>query len=518
MHLTLGLHRALQRHPDAVMTICGDRTRTFREVANRVARLAGVLQERGIGASDRVALLALNSDRYSECLLAVPWADAVVVPLNTRWSPSEIDYVLEDSGATAVVIDDAFVNLLPVIRAADRELLVLFAGEGPVPEGSVNLETLIASSSPIPDARRGGDELAGLFYTGGTTGFPKGVMLTHDNLGVSALGGITTEPSFGRLGTCLHAAPMFHLADLFSWNIGVVTGGRHVMIPAFRPDAVLSAIATHRVTSAVFVPTMIRALLDYPGLGEHDTTSMRHVLYGGAPMPRSLLERAMAAFPNAEFVQAYGMTETAGLITMLAAEDHRQGVNLGAAGRVVAHAEACIVDAEGNELPRGETGEVVVRGDHVTPGYWNRPTETASAFCGDWLRTGDAGVMDADGYIEVVDRIKDMIVTGGENVYSAEVEAALCTHPGIAAAAVIGLPDPDWGECVHAVLVARDGISYPDPADIGGHVRSRLAGYKVPRSFEFVEALPMSAAGKVLKRELRAQAAATQSEELSTPH
>jgi acyl-CoA synthetase (AMP-forming)/AMP-acid ligase II len=504
VYLTQGLHRALQQRPEAVMTVFGDRTRTFAEVADRVARLAGALRAHGVAPGDRVAMLALNSDRFSEYLLAVPWADAVLNPVNIRWSPVEIAYSLRDSDTRVLLVDDTFAGVLPALRAAAPDLrTVIHAGDGPTPEGALSYEDLVAGHDPVPDARRGGDALAGLFYTGGTTGSPKGVMLSHANLMVSAMGILATGYLFGPGTRCLHAAPMFHLADLAAWNATTTALGTHVIVPAFEPVAVMEAVAAHGATDALLVPVMIQLLIDHPRITEHDLTSLRSILYGASPIAQGVLERAMKAFPNASFTQAYGMTELSPVATLLSPDDHRRTDRLRAAGQAAPHSEVRIVDPEGGEVPRGTVGEITARGGHVMLGYWNQPEATAAAVREGWMHTGDGGFMDEQGYVFVVDRIKDMIVSGGENVYSAEVESALSRHPAVATCAVIGVPDDEWGERVHAVVVLRPGET-TTAEDLREHAKTLIAGYKAPRSAEFVEALPVSAAGKVLKRELRA--------------
>jgi acyl-CoA synthetase (AMP-forming)/AMP-acid ligase II len=502
MYLTQGLQRGVQQQPDEVMTIFGTRQRTFGEVAGRVSRLAGALRELGVGDGDRVGMLALSSDRYNEYLLAVPWANAVLNPVNFRWSVAEIAYSLHDSGTRVLLVDDQFAAMVPVLREAAPGLAtVIHAGDGPVPDGTLGYEDLVAAASPVPDARRGGDELAGLFYTGGTTGFPKGVMLSHRNLCVSWLGSAASG-YMGRPGArMLHAAPMFHLADLAFWGVTVLLGGSHVILPAFDPVAVATAIEDYQVTDVLLVPTMIQMMVDHADVVSHDLTSLRSVAYGASPIPQAVLERAMKAFPSASFTQAYGMTEVAPVATLLSPADHEAG-RLRSAGRAAPHSEVRVVDADHAEVPAGTVGEIVVRGGHVMQGYWNKPEETAAALRGGWMHTGDGGYLDEQGYLYVVDRLKDMIVSGGENVYSGEVENAVARHPAVAACAVIGVPDPEWGERVHAVVVLQPEHSLTE-AELREHVKGLIAGYKAPRSMEIAGSLPISGAGKVLKRELR---------------
>lgn len=502
MYLTQGLHRAVQAIPDKVATIAGGRTRTFAEHGARVARLAAGLRDLGCDIGDRVAMLALNSDRYAEYLLAVPWAGAAVNPLNIRWSPVELIYALNDSATRCLLVDDTFLPVVEPIRQSCADLQwVIYCGDGPTPDNMIGYEDLVAGHDPMPDARRSGDDLAGLFYTGGTTGFPKGVMLSHRNLVTSALGTVATGQVLGDESVFLHAAPMFHLADLAAWAGQVMFGGTHVMVPMFTPEAVLSAVQDHGVTDILLVPTMIQMLVDHPAFGDYDLSSLRRILYGGSSISRGLLERVIRLLPDIQLTQAYGMTEASPVVSLLWPKDHR-GELLVSAGRVAPHSEVQIIDPEGNVLPAGQTGEICARGDNIMLGYWNKPAESAAVLVDGWYRTGDAGYLDGDGFLFVVDRIKDMIITGGENVYSAEVENALSTHPQVAASAVIGLPHERWGEIVHAVVVAVPGAQ-PDATELVAYVRTRLAGYKVPRSVEFVEELPLSGAGKVLKRELR---------------
>lgn len=504
MYLTQSLHRNAQLDGDGVATVFGDRLRTWSESRDRVARLAAGLKTLGVGVGDRVAILSLNSDRYHEYLLATWWIGAVVNPINIRWSPAEINYSLEDSGTPVLFVDDTFLPALQAIRAAAPCVTtVVHCGDGPAPDGAVAFESLLEHGT-VDDLRHGGEALAGIFYTGGTTGFPKGVMLSHDNLLVSALGSCATGDFIVTGGRLLHAAPMFHLADLAAWIARNQVGGSHVIVPMFTPDGVLAAIEQHRPTDALLVPTMIQMLVDAPGIKEVDVSSMQKVLYGASPISEALLERVARVLPDVALTQAYGMTELAPVATMLPPAAHRDPVLRRSAGRAAPHAEVRIVDADDNEVPRGTVGEIVVRGGHVMLGYWNRPEETAAALVDGWMHTGDGGRMDEQGYVYVVDRIKDMIVSGGENVYSAEVENAVAQHASVAACAVIGVPDEEWGERVHAVVVLRPGAAL-DVEELREHTKSLIAGYKAPRSMEVVDALPLSGAGKVLKRELRAK-------------
>jgi acyl-CoA synthetase (AMP-forming)/AMP-acid ligase II len=505
MQVTQALHHLLQQEPDRPLTVYDGRVRTVAESADRVARLADGLRSAGAGDGDRVGMLALNSDRFHEFLLAVPWAGAVVNPVNIRWSPAEIAYSLADCDTRLLLVDDAFAPVIPELRERAPSLAaVIFCGDGPQPDGTLHYEQLLADSSPAPDARRGGGDLYGIFYTGGTTGTPKGVMLSHDNLLASFLGAMTTVDLLSRGGRLLHTAPMFHLAAGCAWLGGMFTGCTHVLVPMFTPAVVAAAISEHQVTDVLLVPTMIQMLIDAPQTADADLTSVRRVLYGASPISAAVLDRARKRLESAAFTQAYGMTELAPIATLLTPADHDDPALTRSAGRAAAHAEIAVVDPDDHELPRGQVGEVVVRGDNVMAGYWNQPEQTAAALRGGWMHTGDAGYLDDRGYLFIVDRLKDMIITGGENVYSAEVENALAGHPAVAACAVIGVPDPQWGERVHAVVVLQPGREATGE-QLREFCRGQIAGYKLPRSIAFVDALPISGTGKVLKRELRKQ-------------
>lgn len=507
MYLTQALHRALQQKPDHVAVRFSERQWTFRQLADRVARLAAVLQGLGMQEGDRVAMLALNSDRYLEYQMAVPWGGGVLNPCNTRWSASEILYALNDSGSTILLVDETFRALAETIRRDATTLReVIYCGDGDAPTGMHDYEALLAKSSPVADTVRRGEDLAGIFYTGGTTGFPKGVMLSHTNLCISGLA-LHSEGVGTPNGTYLHAAPMFHLADIGFAMPHWIEGNTHSIVPAFSPELVLDVLERDRVTSLLLVPTMIQMLVDHPAMQKpRDLSALKTITYGASPMSEAVLERAMAALPNVSFIQAYGMTELSPLATIVPpfyyTEQARKLGKWRSAGRASFCTEVRIVDSEEREVPRGTVGEVVVRGPNVMQGYWNKPEQTAEALRDGWMHTGDGGYMDEDGFIFVVDRLKDMIISGGENVYSAEVENALAQYPAVAACAVIGIPSTEWGETVHAVVVRKPDASVTAD-ELIAHCKTLIAGYKCPRSIHFRDALPLSGAGKVLKTELR---------------
>ncbi len=506
MYLTQSVHKGLRERPNEVAAVCGAQQITRAQLADRVARLAGALQRLGLKPGDRVGMLSLNSIAYLEYFYGTWWAGGVINPVNIRWSPKEVAYSLDDCDTRILIVDDAFAPMVPALRGLSKSLAtVMHCGSGPVPDGMLSYEALLAEAAPVADTERGNDELAAVMYTGGTTGAPKGVMLSHANLYVNALDNIAAVPrAAGSIG--LLVSPMFHVAGCGLTLILMQRLSLQVIVPMFDELAILNAMQTHRVNEVFLVPTMIQRLLAHPRFGEFDLASLKLMLYGAAPIDATLLERAMAALPNADFAQAYGMTELAPTVVVLGAEEHRPGPNrakwLRAAGRPVPIAELRIGDPEGRECPVGTVGEIVARGPMVMQGYWNKPEQTAEALRGGWMHTGDGGRMDEDGYLYVVDRIKDMIVTGGENVYSGEVENAIAQLPQVAMSAVIGVPDERWGERVHAVIVKREAAVL-DEAAVIQNCKTLIAGYKCPCSVEFRDALPVSAAGKLQKFQLR---------------
>ncbi|MBC7585748.1 long-chain-fatty-acid--CoA ligase [Tardiphaga sp. vice352] len=506
MNITQGLRRALQVNPEGMATIDGERRRTWREVGERVSRLAGALQTLGIGAGDRVAVLMLNSDRYLELYLGIASAGAVVVPTNVRWSHAEIADSLLDCRASALVVDSAFAAM-GVDLAKAMPLALIHADDAAGPAGAHDYEQLIRDSEPVADAMRGRDDLAGIFYTGGTTGRSKGVMLSHGNIVVNSLHMLAE--GLVPLGTIyLNAAPMFHVANGGAMFALLLSGGTNVIVRVFNPELVLATIAREKVTATLIVPTMIQMLVDHPAFPEADLSSLKQMMYGASPINETLLKRAMAGMPGTEFHQLYGMTELSPLATHLPWDQHFGEAAFAkgrqrACGRAAVGCEVAIVDADRRPVANGVVGEVAVRGANVMMGYWERPEETAKAVIDGWMHTGDGGYRDDEGYIYLVDRMKDMIISGGENVYSIEVENAVAQHPAVAQCAVIGIPDPQWGETVHAFVITKPDHAV-NAAEIIAFCRDRIAGYKCPRSVEVrQEPFPLSGAGKVLKRELR---------------
>lgn len=508
MYMTQGLRRATKLNPGKIALISEKRTFTWAEFQDRVARLAGALHGLGMKGEDRVAMLSFNQDRYAEYYYGVFWAGANVVPMNIRWSLAEHVYSIKDSGARYLVVDDAFAEMgAAIAKECPTVEHVIFAGDGDCPAGMLSYEGLVAEACPADDAFRTGEDLAGIFYTGGTTGFPKGVMLPHRALWASSMcfGAGANVTADDRN---IHAPPLFHIAGsamLFSLTI---FGGSHAFIPGFEPKAFLNAVTEFDGTISLLVPTMIGMLLQAPELEDADTSRLTRLIYGASPMTLSVLKEAMEKMPETRFIHAYGQTELAPLATLLGSDYHvldgPKAAKIRSVGQAVPAVEIEVVDETGAEAPRGQSGEVRVRGANAMLGYWNKPEQTAETLKDGWVYTGDGGVMDDEGFLYIVDRVKDMIITGGENVFSAEVENAIMQFPGLSECAVIGIPDDRWGEAVHAIVVPRAGQT-PDPAAIVAHCRDLIAPYKCPRTVEVrEEALPKSGAGKIQKFELRA--------------
>jgi len=506
MHLTQALHKGVSQVPQATAVVFGERRRSYAEVAARVARLAAALRALGLQPGDRAGMLALNCDRYLEFFYGTWWAGGVVNPVNIRWSPGEIAYSLDDCDTRILFVDAQFQPLAGELRQRSLSLKTLvYVGEGPVPQGMLGYEDLLAAHFPCEDAQRGGDDVAAVMYTGGTTGQPKGVMLTHANMFTNSLNSLATIAR-GPEVVCVQTAPMFHIGGAALMLQVLQWLGKQVILPAFDETVLLETLQREKGTETFIVPTMLKRMIEHPRFSEYDLSSLQILFYGAAPIDEALLEQALRKLPAAGFWQVYGMTELSPVVTALPPRCHRPGAGpagkLRSAGLPLPSVEVRIVDPQGQPVATGVVGEITVRGPTVMAGYWNKAAETAAVLRDGWLRTGDGGRMDEDGFVYVVDRIKDMVVTGGENVYCAEVENAITQLPEVSLCAVIGVPDEKWGERVHAVVVLREGARL-EAATLIDHCKTRIAGYKCPRSVEFVDTIALSAAGKILKYKLR---------------
>jgi long-chain acyl-CoA synthetase len=470
------------------------------------------LAQLGVQRGDRVAVLMLNCHRYLEIYYACARMGAVIVPINTRLTTPEIDLILNDGEARLLIVDQTFASHASRLEHFSAIEQIVFTGSltEEAPADTYHYEQLVqrgATRHISADQESGDEDLFGLFYTGGTTGRAKGVMLSHKNIVSNAMHAIMSF-RIGSRDVYLHAAPMFHLGDLGVAFAITMTGARHVFLPAFQPVQVLETIQAHRVTMIMLVPTMINVLLNHPEVDRYDVSSLHTLIYAAAPMPVELLKQGLRKW-GLVFAQGYGMTEAAPILTTLPQWDHivdgtpEQVRRLSSCGKQVLGVEVRVVNAKGEDVKPGEIGEVVARGPNVMQGYWHMPEATAETLKDGWLHTGDLATVDEEQYIYIIDRAKDMIISGGENVYSAEVEQALYTHPAVLEAAVVGIPDETWGEAVHAVVVCKPGMQVTSD-ELIAHTRTQIAGYKVPRSIELrSDALPKSGAGKILKRELR---------------
>jgi len=471
---------------------------TWERLAERVGRLAAAIAGHGVKAGDRVALLAPNHPAFLETLLATARLGAIIVPLNYRLSPAELNFQLTDADCALWFVDESFADLAQATGIGVPKVAI-------APGASEHEAMIESAAAPVDLVPVGSDHTLGIFYTGGTTGLPKGVMLTHQNM-LSNATHVAPRMNHRPDDIHLHASPMFHLADLGGTFAQLLAGGAHCFLAKFDAEGMASAVERHKVTTIGLPPTMLDMALRGDAAERHDLSSLRHINYGGSPITDAVLKRAFEVLP-CELTQGYGQTEATQTITLLSADAHRGAVErpelLRTCGKPVDGVQVIIADPDDRPVPAGEIGELLVRGPNVMKGYWRREAETAEALRGGWLHTGDLGRRGEEGYITLVDRRKDMIITGAENVFSTEVENALTGHPHVVEAAVIGVPDDKYGERVHAVVVLRNGAA-PDEAGLMAHCRERIGGFKIPRSFEFIAELPKTGAGKVRKAELRA--------------
>jgi len=483
------LQRAEQLFGDREAVVCGDIRRSFTELAQRTRKVAGLL-ESITDPGDRVALWALNSDRYLELFVGIPSANRAIVPHNTRWAEPELIYATTDAGARVLITDrdpGALADVVErVIRIDTGEYDELLAA-APESEPTVTPETM-----------------AGLFYTGGTTGASKGVMLTHANLMANAVHTQLAQPLLED-DRYLTMAPMFHAAGVYAALAALWVGAANIVQPTFDPEVTLDLIESEHITSAIAVPAMLAAMVESQAAKPRDVSSLRWLSHGASPIALEVLRRAQELF-DSELIHLYGATELSPLASIFRHEDtYLDDERAKSCGVAPPGVSLSIRSPDGVPVPVGEVGEVTVRGPNVMIGYWNKPAETKAAMDDDgWYRTGDLGYLDRSGYLYLVDRSKDMIVSGGENVYCTEVEDAVYTLPGVLEATVFGIPDEQWGEAVHAVVVPRPDADI-DEAAVIAHCKARIAGYKVPKSVAFQDdPLPKSGPGKVLKRDLRA--------------
>jgi long-chain acyl-CoA synthetase len=485
----------------------GDYHGTFEQHGDRVLRLADAMSsELGVKKGDCFAVMSANSHQYLELYHAAFLGGAVINPLNLRLAGRELQQILADSGTEVVFVDSVFAeHFLRNIEQARKDLAVrkvVLIGAADV-DHDIDFEHLLELGRPVEPPETDEDDPVVLMYTGGTTGLAKGALLSQRaeiiNLYHVAM---TVDLLPGRV--YLHQTPMFHAASM-AGILGIpAIGGTSVFQPLFEPGEMIDLVERYEVDWTTMVPTMIAMVLDHPSFAPERLKSLTDLVYGASPMPSALLSRINDVLPEVNLWQGYGMTECSSVLTLLTPEDHRSGGDrIRSAGRPVLGVRLSVQDRGGNLLRPGEQGEVCAKGGNFMVRYWNRPKETDNAFRDGWYHTGDVGHLDADGYLYLVDRVNDMIVSGGENVYSIEVENAISTHPAVDQVAVFGIPHPTWGEQVHAVVVPRAGHSVTED-EIKQHARESIAGYKVPKSVEIrTDAIPLSGAMKPLKRELR---------------
>ncbi|TYQ09712.1 UNVERIFIED_ORG: acyl-CoA synthetase (AMP-forming)/AMP-acid ligase II [Gordonia westfalica J30] len=499
------VERNASRFPDRIAVIDGDRRVTHQELARRVRSVAHALQSMGVGRGDIVAVLLYNRIEFLEVMLAANRIGAAVMPMNYRLSPAEWAYMLGHSGAVAVLTEGEFESTVEGLWDRLPALSIRLTVSSRPPAGWTSYSALVTAhlgcSTVAVDVR--GTELQRLMYTSGTTSRPKGVMLTHENILWKNLA-LIVEFGLTADDHTLICGPMYHVAAMDLPALATLhCGGGLTLLRKFSANGVLDCLERHRPTNAWLAPAMMNDIVDTPDVERRDTTSLRFVVGGGEKMPEPIIGRIEKAFPSVWFADAYGLTETASGDTVNDREHMRS--KIGSVGRPVAHVDIAVVDADDRPLPANSIGEVVIRAPKVMAGYWRDEAATAAAIRNGWFHTGDIGKIDEDGFLYIEDRKKDMIISGGENIATPEVERVLYEHPSVSEAAVIGVPHERWGEVPKAFIVVRPGAVF-DFAEIQEFCRRRLAKYKVPREIEVIEYLPRTPSGKVLKRDLRSGA------------
>jgi acyl-CoA synthetase (AMP-forming)/AMP-acid ligase II len=483
------------------------RVTSFGDFDRRTNQVANALQALGIAPGERIAYLGKNSDFYFELLVGAMKAGIVMAPVNWRLAGPEVAFIVEDCKAPVVFVGPEFVSLIRSIRAQLPSVRHVITTEGGASEWQDFTTWRDAQSTDDPHAEIGAQDVALQLYTSGTTGKPKGAMLSHANcLNLVNSGDAVERPDWNKWtadDVSLIAMPIFHIGGSGWGLLGLYHGAKGVIAREFDPTRILDHFEQSGITKLFMVPAAMQFVVRLPRARQVDFSKLKYMLYGASPIPAALLKECIDVF-KCGFVQMYGMTETTGTIVALPPEDHVEGLErMRSAGKPLPGVEVAILDSDGNRLPPREVGEIATRSGSNMVGYWNLPEATARTLGQDgWLRTGDAGYMDEDGYVYIHDRIKDMIISGGENIYPAEVESALCDHPDIAEAAVIGIPDDKWGEAVKAVVVLKAGKTTTE-TDIINFLRGRIAGYKTPKSIDFINALPRNPSGKILRRNLR---------------
>jgi acyl-CoA synthetase (AMP-forming)/AMP-acid ligase II len=492
-------HHAI-RTPNKAITVYEGRPTTYAQMTASAAALAAGLHERGVSQGDVVGLLAYNCPEFLETIFAANYLGAIAMPINWRLAAPEVRFILEHSTALALVCDEALVALAQEATQGWDDGPTRIGVSGPVPDGWAALAQLRESSRTAARAAAAGDDVHRLMYTSGTTGRPKGVMLTHANLAWKNLAHIV-EFGFTSADLGLACGPLYHVGALDLTTTSLITAGATTILHrSFDAARVVDEIERSRVTTVWLAPAMVNAIMTLPDVEQRDLSSVRLIINGGEKMPIPLIRRIERTFPSAWFADAYGLTETVSGDTFL--DRHSIVTKLGSVGRPCLHLELDIWDEQGGSVAAGERGEIVMRGPKVFKGYWRDPQATADAFAGGWFHTGDIGVRDEDGYLFIVDRLKDMIVSGGENIAGSEIERVLYEHEAVLEAAVVGRPDDRWGEVPVGYVVRRPETSV-DAEALTEHCRARLARFKVPKDIVFLSELPRNPSGKVLKRELR---------------